>query len=166
MPKKHLILIGMPGCGKSSVGARLAAALGAPFVDADLAFAAHYGISPADCITAEGEAAFRQKESDLLGTLLASKEPQVLACGGGIVERAENIDAMRERGLVLFLERPLCDLATEGRPLSARHGVDALWARRQPLYARAAHRTVAAKESVEATAQAILECLKGESLYE
>ena len=69
---------------------------------------------------------------------------------------------MRQNGLVVFLERPLRDLATEGRPLSARHGVDALWARRAPLYRRAAHRTIAARESVVQTAQAILELLKGE----
>ena len=162
MPKKHLIFIGMPGCGKSSVGAQTAAALGLPFVDADVAFDAHYGITPAACITAEGEDAFRAKESALLCTLLAASEPFVLACGGGIVEREVNIDTMRQNGLVVFLERPLRDLATEGRPLSARHGVDALWARRAPLYRRAAHRTIAARESVVQTAQAILELLKGE----
>ena len=165
MPKKHLIFIGMPGCGKSSVGAAVAQSLGLPFVDADVAFTERYHISPADCITAQGECAFREKESVLLADLLAQAEPLVLACGGGVVERQGNVDALREGGLVLFLERPLCDLATEGRPLSARHGVAALWERRQPLYVRAAHLRVMARQSVACTAQAVLACLKGEGFY-
>jgi len=161
MSTQHLILIGMPGCGKSSVGACLAQALSLPFVDADVAFSQHYGISPADCITTEGEAAFRDKESALLRLLLSHKAPTVLSCGGGIVEREEHIPLLRAHGTVLYLLRPLSELATDGRPLSARHGVHSLFARRHPRYQCAAHLTLATQGSVEATAQAALSQLKG-----
>ncbi len=162
MAKKHVILIGMPGCGKSTVGALLAQRLILPFVDADEAFSHRYGSSPAECIAREGEAVFRDCETVLLKELLAQDAPMVLSCGGGIVEREENLAVLRAGGAVVYLDRPLDDLAVDGRPLSARYGVVELYRRRHGRYERAAHVCIKAKETAQATAQAVQCALEGE----
>ncbi|MFM9413672.1 shikimate kinase [Peptococcus simiae] len=139
--RENIILIGMPGVGKTSLGQALAADLGRPFVDLDAAFAQAHG--PAgDYIRSHGEAAFRRLETDL-ARQVGQESGQVIACGGGIVTRSENDLLLRQNGRVYHLTRPLADLATDDRPLSqGGRALDRLWANRQALYEAFADRTL------------------------
>lgn len=139
--RENIVLIGMPGVGKTTLGQALAADLDRPFVDLDAAFAAIHG--PAgDYIRSHGEGAFRRLESDL-ARQVGQESGQVIACGGGIVTRPENDLLLRQNGRVYHLTRPLADLATDGRPLSqGGRALSRLWADRQALYEAFADRTL------------------------
>jgi shikimate dehydrogenase len=129
----NVFLIGMPGCGKTGAGRRLANDCGRPFVDLDDAFTTLNGFTPAECIVEQGEAAFRALETRCLA-VYGAKTGQIVATGGGIVTRPENLELMQQNGIVVFVNRPLEELSTEGRPLSQANGVYALAQKRMPLY--------------------------------
>ncbi len=131
--KENRVLIGMPGCGKSTVGAALAARLGRPFVDSDLELEKGLGMPCGDYITAHGEEAFRARETEVLARL-GMESGLVIATGGGCVTRPENYPLLRQNGTIIFLDRELSKLAREGRPLSQRGSLEDLYAVRLPLY--------------------------------
>jgi shikimate kinase len=102
--RAHLVLVGMMGAGKTTVGRRTAKLLGRPFVDADEAFVARFGRTIAEVFAADGEAAFRDLETEVLATLLGVSEPLVIACGGGVVIREANRRLLAgDRALVVYL---------------------------------------------------------------
>ncbi len=115
-------------------------------------------MSCADFILAEGEKAFRDLEGEVLGRV-AARSGLVISCGGGVVERAGNRDLVRQNCMVVHIDRPLDELAVDGRPISERDGIKAIAARRAPLYAAWADMTVSSRESAEATACAIRDAL-------
>ncbi len=130
----NLVLVGMPGCGKTTIGTMLAARLDRPFVDTDRVIFEHCGKTPAEIIERDGEAAFRDVEQAVIAQVTKTGG-QVIATGGGSVLRPENRDALRQNGRVIFLSRELAELATDDRPLSA--DPDALWrlyTERLPIY--------------------------------
>lgn len=141
--QQNLVLIGMAGSGKTTVGQLLAARLGRPFYDTDSLFTERYGCTPADCILQQGEAAFRVQESAVIAGL-AGTAGAVITTGGGAVLAAENVTALRHNGFLLWLQRPTAALATAGRPLS--HDPAALAAARAPYY-RAAADAIAANDT-------------------
>ncbi len=151
---ENVILIGMPGCGKSTAGRALAAAMGLRFFDTDEEIETVTGRSPAAIIEAEGEDAFRKIEHETI-LRLGKETGAVIATGGGVVTRPENRDPLRQNGTVVYLTRPLCELAKNGRPLSGKMGVDALYAARRPLYEAWAERTVHCNKDVSVTVKNI-----------
>ena len=130
----NVSIIGMPGCGKSTVGAALAKRLNKKFVDLDAEIERRTGHNIPDIFAQEGEAAFRRYEADVLAEV-AKGNSQVIACGGGVIKSPANARALRQNGPVLWVRRPLEALATGGRPLS-RGGaaLKQLEAERTPLY--------------------------------
>jgi len=122
----------MPGCGKTTIGKKLARATGRTFIDSDREIAAGEGRKPADIITADGVDAFRRIETEYLRRI-GDSCGVIVATGGGIVTRPENLRLMKKNGIVVFLERDIKLLSTKGRPLSA-NGVEKLWHEREPLY--------------------------------
>ena len=142
---KHIFLIGMMGCGKSTVGRRLSALLSCAFTDLDDAIEAHEGRSIPEIFAASGDAGFRLCETAALRRACEAS-PCVVATGGGIVTREENIALMHESGLVVFLCRPLEDIIAQvrqdTRPNLAGDKAErmrTLYAQREALYRRAAH---------------------------
>lgn len=142
---KHIFLIGMMGCGKSTVGRRLSALLSCPFIDLDDAIETHEGRTIPVIFAASGDAGFRVCETAALRRACAAS-PCVVATGGGIVTREENITLMREHGLVVWLNRPLGDMIAsvrqDTRPNLAgdkEERMRTLFAAREALYRRAAH---------------------------
>jgi shikimate kinase len=99
---RSIVLVGMMGVGKSSIGRRLAARLGVPFVDADAEIEKAAGMSIADIFARHGEAYFRSGEARVIARLLESG-PQVLASGGGAVMNADTCAAIKARGVSVWL---------------------------------------------------------------
>lgn len=130
---RNIILIGMPACGKTGAGRRLAHNTGRPFVDLDDAFAADLGMTPANCILTCGEARFRKLETTTAATYCA-RSGLVIACGGGIVTQERNYPLLHQNGTVVFLNRPLNELVSDDRPLSQAKGVYKLAEERMSLY--------------------------------
>ncbi len=130
---ENIILIGMPGCGKSTVGQELAHRLGRKFVDADAVVEEQAGLSIPEIFAAEGEAGFRQKETAVLSQL-GKESGTVIATGGGCVTREENLPLLRQNGTLIWLKRDLALLPTEGRPLSQAGKAEEMYRIRKPLY--------------------------------
>lgn len=131
--ERNVVLIGMPGSGKTSCGRELGSLTGRTVVDLDQAFAERFGRSAADVIEHDGEGAFRTMETEVLAEY-AKRSSQVLSCGGGVVTRPENLGLMRQNSVVIMLDRPLEHLSSRGRPISRSRGIEALAAERMPLY--------------------------------
>lgn len=130
---RSIVLIGMPGGGKSTIGALLAERLGRPFVDIDDRIAHMAGVSIPDIFEQQGEAAFRRYETD--ATQEACKASGlVIACGGGVVTQPRNYDLLHQNATVVLLRRPLEFLECGGRPVSMATGVAELARRRGKLY--------------------------------
>jgi len=127
----NIVLIGMPGCGKTTIGAELARDRKMGFIDTDLAIEAQTGRKIPDIINEDGEACFRELERKAIADA-AVRTNQVIATGGGSVLARENREALMQNGVIIFLDRELDRLATEGRPLSV--DLHALYQRRLPLY--------------------------------
>ncbi|MBR2721621.1 MAG: shikimate dehydrogenase [Clostridia bacterium] len=154
---QNIVLIGMPGSGKSTVGACLAGTLGREFFDSDELIVARAGKSIPQIFAEDGEAAFRDLESKVIRELLAAKSGAVIATGGGAVLREENVDALRQNGRIYFLDRPLKDLtATSDRPLASdRAAIEARYAERYARYCQCADVRVDGSGSIEAVADRI-----------
>ena len=155
----NLLLIGMPGCGKSTVGAALAERMGRRLVDLDAVIAGRAGCPIPEIFRREGEEGFRKREHEALCDI-ARESGLVIAAGGGIVTRPENLDPMRANSRIVWLRRDLDRLPTEGRPLSQANPLEALWRVREPLYRAAAELTADNNGDVESTVAQILEALK------
>lgn len=132
---ENIVLIGMPGCGKSTIGRLLAEKCGKRFADADeeIEKAAE---KPIPAIFAEdGEEVFRAWETRVLAEL-GKQSGLVIATGGGCVTKAENHRLLHQNGTIFWLQRDLDKLPTDGRPLSQSSALESMYAAREPLYAR------------------------------
>ena len=157
---ENVVLIGMPGAGKTTCGRALARALGRPFVDVDEAIRVECGRSAAQIIREDGEDAFRRAETRVTGSY-GARAGLVIACGGGVVTRGENYGLLHQNGRILLLDRPLDELSAAGRPLSQDRGVRRLAEERMPLYRAWADATIACTGSAEGDARRALELLDG-----
>ncbi|HEY8217335.1 MAG TPA: shikimate kinase [Acidimicrobiia bacterium] len=149
--RRHLVLVGLMGAGKTTVGARCAERLGRPLVDTDEIVVATSGQSVPELFASEGEAGFRVRERAALVDACAAPEPLVIACGGGAVLDPENRATMRAAGLVVWLRASPRELAARvgdgsGRPLltgaPTADALERLVAVRTPAYEAAAHAVV------------------------
>ncbi len=144
---RSVFLIGMMGAGKSTVGRLLAQQLNLQFVDADREMEARSGVPIPTIFDVEGEAGFRRREIGLLDEL-SQRAGIVLATGGGAVLDSAMADALRRRGLVIYLRASADEIFRRtrndrSRPLlqteDPRARIDQLLTDREPLYEKAAH---------------------------
>ena len=156
----NVALIGMPSCGKTTIGRALADRLGKRFVDLDEEIVRAAGRSIPDLFAAEGEDGFRAREAEQTARF-AREGRQVLSCGGGVVKRPENLRALRQNGVVLFIDRPLDALTVGGgRPLStSAEALKTMEAQRRPLYLAAADAVIPNETTVADAVAAALEAL-------
>lgn len=160
----NVSLIGMPGCGKSTIGAALAKRLGKTFVDLDEEIERRTGNNIPDIFAREGEEAFRRYEADTLADI-ATRTGQIIACGGGVIKNPANVRAMRQNGSVLWVQRPLGKLATGGRPLSqGGAALKQLQAERTPLYQAAADAVLDNSTTLAEAVQAAVQLLESDRL--
>ena len=156
--EQNIAIIGMPGCGKTRGGKALASILDRSFVDIDQELESRLGCSCSEYIKWEGEGAFRQQETACLADI-AKRSGQVISCGGGVVTRPENYPLLHQNSVIVMIERDLSQLATHGRPITARDGIQALAAARMPLYHAWADYEVASQETPMLTASLIRDTL-------
>ncbi len=151
--ERNIVLIGMPACGKSTIGRALAAKLGRRFIDVDDEIVKRHGDIPA-IFAKEGEDIFRLYESELIAEI--SKEHRlVIATGGGAVLRERNRLNLRQNGVIVWLKRALSELTDEGRPLSKGGKIEALYREREPIYRAMAQVSVDNAGSVESVVTGI-----------
>ena len=130
---KNVMLIGMPGCGKTTVGRCLAGLTGRDFVDLDEEVEKTAGKTIPQIFAEQGEAAFRRLETEVLEQF-SKLSGKVIATGGGVVTRGENRDLLRQNSTVVFLNSPISALAVAGRPVSQSTPLEVLYAARMPNY--------------------------------
>ena len=130
---ENVVLIGMPGCGKSTVGKLLANQLEKTFVDADQEIIKKANMPIPDIFATMGEAGFRKIETEVLAEL-GQKSGLVIATGGGCVTKAENYPLLHQNGTIYWLEREISSLPTNGRPLSQAGNLEEMYAARKPMY--------------------------------
>ena len=156
---QNIVLVGMPGCGKSSIGTLLAKKLDRPFLDADAEIEKTAGMPIPEFFRLHGEDAFRELESRVLSSL-GKRSGAVIATGGGAVLREENYAALHQNGTIVWLTRDLARLPIDGRPVSQATSLDALFAARKARYERFADHIIDNNGAPDETVRAILEALR------
>ena len=147
MKKNNIVLIGFMGCGKSTVGKKLANALSYEFQDTDAMIEEAYGKTISKMFEEDGEEYFRNAETELLQKLSTEAEGLILATGGGMPMRAENAALLKKTGTVIFLEAKIETILERlqndtGRPLAdgddREKRLRPLYEKRLPVYREAA----------------------------
>ncbi len=159
--KRSIVLTGMPGSGKTTLGKLLAEKLGRPLIDTDTALVERAGMPVTEIFATRGEASFRDLETAVVKDVCRTGGA-VIATGGGAVLRKENVDAMKQNGTVVFLDRPLETLLpTDDRPLANdAEKIRRLYTERLPIYRAAADVTVSVHGTPEDSADDILRSLR------
>ena len=151
---ENTVLIGMPGCGKSTVGHYLATITGKIFVDTDKIIEQRTGRKIPDLFRECGENYFRSIESAVLEEM-GKQSGLIIATGGGCVTRSENYDFLHQNGRIFWLQREISLLPTDGRPLSQTYSVENMYKVREPLYKCFADHIIRNDSSPENVAQTI-----------
>ena len=152
---ENIILIGMPGSGKSTVGQILAERTGKTFVDADALIQEKAGCTIPEIFATQGEAGFRAIETQVLAEI-GKKSGLVIATGGGCVTKEENYPLLHQNGTIFCLEREVSSLPTDGRPLSQANALEEMYRIRKPMYARFADHCIVNNSAPENAASKIL----------
>jgi shikimate dehydrogenase len=152
---ENIVLIGMPGCGKSTVGKCLAELTGKTLVDADEEIIKLAGCTIPEIFAAQGEAGFRELETRVLSEL-GCRSGIIIATGGGCVTRPENYPLLHQNGRIFWLQRDIAILPTDGRPLSQKTSPAELYRQRKPLYQAFSDTIIDNNASAETAAKQIL----------
>ncbi len=156
---ENIILVGMPGCGKSTLAALLGEATGREVLDADAAVAERAGCTIPEIFASEGEAGFRRRETEVLGAM-GKLSGKIIATGGGCVTREENYPLLHQNGRILWVRRDIARLPREGRPLSQAGDLGTMEKAREPLYRHFADREIDNNAAPEDALRQMLEVLE------
>ena len=154
----NIVLVGMPGSGKSTVGKALAEAMGRPFVDTDALIVETAGRSIPEIFATDGEEVFRAFETEAVKKA-GMMSCAVIATGGGVVTRERNYPPLSQNGKIVFIHRDLDKLPVKGRPLSQAHPLEEMYAKRLPMYKAFADLEADNNGAVEDTVKTILKAL-------
>lgn len=155
----NILLIGMPSCGKSTIGRILAKKIGRPLIDTDTLIEERAGKSIPAIFAEEGEEAFRLLETAVAADVCKGSG-QIIATGGGIVTRERNHDLIRQNSYVIFINRRIEELSTAGRPLSQQNRLADLLAARLPLYRKLCDKEIAFSDSEQVAHEIMIPLLK------
>lgn len=151
---ENIVIIGMPGSGKSSVARRLGERLGREVVECDAYIEQQAGKSIPEIFAEGGETAFRRLETEALREL-GKRSGIILSTGGGCVTRSENYPLLHQNGTIFWLLRSPWKLPSDGRPLSQAESAEAMYARREPMYRRFADVKIDNEGAIERAVEAI-----------
>lgn len=157
---QNLVMVGMPGCGKSTIGKLLAEKSGRTFVDSDTLITELAGKSIPEIFAEDGEDVFRDWETKALAQL-GKQSGLVIATGGGCVTKERNYSLLHQNGEIYWIQRNTAELPTDGRPLSQRSRLEEMYRIRKPLYDRFQDRIVANDRRPEDAVNQILHILEG-----
>ena len=155
----NTVLIGMPGCGKSSIAKLLSEKLSRPVVEADALIEEKAGMSIPEIFADRGEEGFRKLETEVLAEQ-GKLSGKIISTGGGCVTRQENYPLLHQNGTIVWIKRDLSLLPKDGRPLSLKNDLGEMYEKRKPCYRRFADIVINNDGEPEAAAQRILEALK------
>lgn len=156
---QNIVIIGMPGSGKTTVSTMLAEKLGRKIFDTDTMVAEKAGVTIPEIFAAQGEAGFRRLETE--ATAEAGKlSGNIISTGGGVVTVAENYELLHQNGVIVWIERDTNKLARDGRPISLSSDLNELYAARLPLYDRFADIKADNNGDINDTVNAIMEMIK------
>ena len=157
---ENIALIGMAGCGKSTVGMLLAEHTGKTFLDADEEIVKLAGKSIPEIFAEDGEDAFRTYETQVLAEL-GKRSGMVIATGGGCVTKIRNYPLLRQNSRIIWIQRDAALLPTEGRPLSQKTDPAILYEQRKPLYAAFADTSIISDGTKEECLAKVIHALEG-----
>ncbi len=152
---RNILLIGMPGCGKSTIGKMLAATLSREFTDSDALIAEKCGAPTHVVLTEKGEPYFRSVETQVLSEV-CKHSSLVISTGGGCITIPENYDILKQNSIVIFIERELKLLPKKNRPISQKANMSELYAKRLPLYRKFADFSVLNNHTLQKAVDEIL----------
>ncbi len=156
---RNIVLIGMPGSGKSTAGRLSAKILGRRFIDTDTLIEEKAGMSIPEIFSRYSEEEFRKIEAAAIAEA-GKSSGAVIATGGGAVTRAENRYSLKQNSVTVWLKRDLSLLPVDGRPISLKNNLSELYEKRAPLYEDFADICINVSENAEETAEAILEAIR------
>lgn len=156
---QNIVLIGMPGCGKTKIAKKLSEVLDRPVFEADEIIAEQARMSIPEIFAAEGENGFRARETAVLREL-GKRSGAIISTGGGCVTKEENYNLLHQNGVIVWRQRDVSLLSRKGRPISLSRDLNELYAERKPMYERFADIVIPPTETIEEATEAILEALK------
>ena len=163
LDKKNIVLIGMPGCGKTTIGKAVAKETEKEFIDTDDEIVRKTGMSIPEIFQKYGERKFREIESEVIKEV-AALQSSVIATGGGAVLNPENVSLLKENGVIVFIDRPLDDLVTtDDRPLSSsRELLEKRYKERYGIYKSSAQAEIKAVKDLKVNISAVKEAFLNE----
>lgn len=156
---QNIVIIGMPGSGKTTVSTMLAEKLGRKIFDTDTIVSENAGITIPEIFAAQGEAGFRKLETEATAEV-GKLSGNIISTGGGVVTVAENYELLHQNGVIVWIERDTNKLARDGRPISLSSDLNELYAARLPLYDRFADIKADNNGDINDTVNAIMEMIK------
>lgn len=156
---QNIVIIGMPGSGKTTVSTMLAERLGRKIFDTDTIVSENAGVTIPEIFAAQGEAGFRRLETEATAEV-GKLSGNIISTGGGVVTVAENYELLHQNGVIVWIERDTNKLARDGRPISLSTDLNELYAARLPLYDRFADIKADNNGDINDTVNAIMEMIK------
>lgn len=156
---QNIVIIGMPGSGKTTVSTMLAEKLGRKIFDTDTIVAEKAGVTIPEIFAVQGEAGFRRLETEATAEV-GKLSGNIISTGGGVVTVAENYELLHQNGVIVWIERDTNKLARDGRPISLSSDLNELYAARLPLYERFADIKADNNGDINDTVNAIMEMIK------
>lgn len=156
---QNIVIIGMPGSGKTAVSTMLAEKLGRKIFDTDTIVSENAGITIPEIFAVQGEAGFRRLETEATAEV-GKLSGNIISTGGGVVTVAENYELLHQNGVIVWIERGTNKLARDGRPISLSSDLNELYAARLPLYDRFADIKADNNGDINDTVNAIMEMIK------
>lgn len=156
---QNIVIIGMPGSGKTAVSTMLAERLGRKIFDTDTIVSEKAGVTIPEIFAAQGEAGFRKLETEATAEV-GKLSGNIISTGGGVVTVADNYKLLHQNGVIVWIERDTNKLARDGRPISLSSDLNELYAARLPLYERFADIKADNNGDINDTVNAIMEMIK------
>lgn len=156
---QNIVIIGMPGSGKTAVSTMLAERLGRKIFDTDTIVSEKAGMTIPEIFAAQGEAGFRKLETEATAEV-GKLSGNIISTGGGVVTVADNYELLHQNGVIVWIERDTNKLARDGRPISLSSDLNELYAARLPLYEHFADIKADNNGDINDTVNAIMEMIK------
>lgn len=156
---QNIVIIGMPGSGKTAVSTMLAERLGRKIFDTDTIVSEKAGVTIPEIFAAQGEVGFRKLETEATAEV-GKLSGNIISTGGGVVTVADNYELLHQNGVIVWIERDTNKLARDGRPISLSSDLNELYAARLPLYERFADIKADNNGDINDTVNAIMEMIK------